>query len=298
MPHKSTKAERRVLKKALKKAQKKLRKSERRARRRETAIRAEFARERVLYDAMLSTVQVAQTDAVNRARCVLRAAKSKVAAIAAAEAWRAAKPHSRHKGTARGYVLGAIRAAVRKELPGVSCAVADVNRRPVRRVVDYTEATAKRILEAEQPHIQVQGWCRLLKRKCSNKPNDQGYVPLTVQNTSGGTTHTLLHHVVQVAGGASHLVANASLDTSHLCENRRCTVFEHLHSESPVANNRRKNCAAWVDCPTCPVPLVVCRHDPVCIRYHERYANMEALVEASDAAPGHRASREQIKTDR
>jgi hypothetical protein len=53
--------------------------------------------------------------------------------------------------------------------------------------------------------------------------------------------------------------------------------------ETAVRNNGRKNCIVYVDCPHgdegCGLKLIVCEHDPICIKHAEGYETWEEFLE-------------------
>jgi homing endonuclease-like protein len=65
---------------------------------------------------------------------------------------------------------------------------------------------------------------------------------------------------------------------SHRCHNPKCAIPSHVVVESATANNNRKGCRVWVDCPHgCEEKILVCEHTPSCIRYVPGYESWEAF---------------------
>lgn len=51
---------------------------------------------------------------------------------------------------------------------------------------------------------------------------------------------------------------------SHLCHNKSCCNYEHLHIETSKINMSRQKCYHSFTC-ECGITTVICKHDPVCI---------------------------------
>lgn len=70
--------------------------------------------------------------------------------------------------------------------------------------------------------------------------------------------------------------------SSHRCLERRCFNPSHIVYESAEANNARKNCLVWIECPhtdeDCERVAFVCPHNPPCIKYREGFATQENLL--------------------
>lgn len=56
---------------------------------------------------------------------------------------------------------------------------------------------------------------------------------------------------------------------SHLCGKAACVQSGHVVFESREANEARKRCVPWVDCPHggCGLKVAVCKHVPPCLLY-------------------------------
>ncbi len=98
-----------------------------------------------------------------------------------------------------------------------------------------------------------------LSTKAPTKNN--GYIQANLPNGK----KALIHHLSIIADGRKDDLANPDLEVSHLCHHRNCFNPEHLHMEDKEANNRRKNCLIYIQCPCCDCYILVCRHNPGCV---------------------------------
>ena len=113
------------------------------------------------------------------------------------------------------------------------------------------------------------GWCQLV----TLAPTKQGgYVQVSFE---GANKFMMLQQVVAAAN--NQYLVEESDQCSHLCHEPLCKVPSHVVVESREQNNQRKGCLVWVDCLHCCRPIVVCPHEPRCIKYSPRYANQEQL---------------------
>ena len=87
-----------------------------------------------------------------------------------------------------------------------------------------------------------------------------GYVQLSWEGVNKLTT---LGEVLAWVNGCS--VFPGVLQASHLCDQPRCTILEHVVVETTTANNSRKNCGILVDCAHCDMKYLACPHNPRCI---------------------------------
>jgi hypothetical protein len=112
------------------------------------------------------------------------------------------------------------------------------------------------------------GWCKFttLQPSASGK-----YVQVSYQ---GCNKFAVLQQVLLWADGKDVM---QDQHASHLCNNRLCTIRGHITPESPEQNNARKGCRVWVDCPHCPMKLLLCTHNPPCIKYAQGFADMGDL---------------------
>jgi Zinc-binding loop region of homing endonuclease len=84
----------------------------------------------------------------------------------------------------------------------------------------------------------------------------------------------------EMLGWAAGLRAKPLEQISHLCCNPKCTIPSHVIFESAAANNRRKGCKVWVDCPHkgCSEKIIVCDHSPSCIKYVPGYETWDEFL--------------------
>jgi hypothetical protein len=76
-----------------------------------------------------------------------------------------------------------------------------------------------------------------------------------------------MHHVLALAN--MRRLPEADEEASHLCNNTKCMVFEHVVWEPKLNNQQRKNCPIWTDCSHeehCMKKVWVCSHEPPCIK--------------------------------
>jgi Zinc-binding loop region of homing endonuclease len=139
----------------------------------------------------------------------------------------------------------------------------------IARLEFSTYPEKARELLGRQP-FKVEGWCKLVNKAPTK---EGGYIQLSDR---GANKFAILQEVVCWAGG-KYLVGKND-QASHLCNHRACKVPEHLAVESAIKNNARKNCRVWVNCPHCPKKIIVCIHDPVCIKFCEGFDSMEDLT--------------------
>lgn len=133
--------------------------------------------------------------------------------------------------------------------------------------------------------FQAMTECRLILNKLPVGPMEGWCKPTTLQPSAGGkyaqvsyqgcNKIAILQHVVLWADGLD--VINDQ-HASHLCNNRLCTTRHHVIPESPEQNNARKGCRVWVDCPHCPKKILVCLHNPPCIKYAQGFDDMAHLI--------------------
>jgi hypothetical protein len=93
-----------------------------------------------------------------------------------------------------------------------------------------------------------------------------GYVQLSWR---GANKFCTLGEMLGWAQGINTTTGCREAQISHLCHNPKCVIPSHVVLESPVENNRRKNCLVWVNCPHdgCEEKVFVCTHSPPCIKY-------------------------------
>lgn len=105
------------------------------------------------------------------------------------------------------------------------------------------------------------GWCRITKKVPTK---DDGYVQISFH----ALNKAMCLHNLACARQNGPPPLDAS-EASHLCGRTRCFNPEHLVWESTRANNLRKGCPVWVDCPheACGLKVNCCTHNPPCIKY-------------------------------
>ena len=122
-----------------------------------------------------------------------------------------------------------------------------------------------------KPGFITEGWCELSLLKPS-KIN--GYAQVSAE---GANKFACLEHIVLWAGGG---FLGGGQQVSHLCARPQCLRSDHVIAESPVANNRRKNCLVWIDCHNCKdKKVLVCQHTPVCVKFCSAFTSMADLME-------------------
>jgi hypothetical protein len=131
---------------------------------------------------------------------------------------------------------------------------------------------AREVLDWYRRKASAVGWC-LSSSLAPSK--DDGYLQVS---WAGVNKLCTLSEVVAVAGGSVRAIAGAQ--ASHLCHNRRCMVEQHVVFESIVANNSRKGCLVWMECPHegCTRLIRLCTHAPPCIKYHEQFSSQEDFL--------------------
>lgn len=102
---------------------------------------------------------------------------------------------------------------------------------------------------------------------------DDGYVQLS---EGGANKFAVLQEVVLWSGGVAK--KSPSDQCSHLCGKTRCLEVDHICSEDIRINNGRKGCLVWVGCPHCHLAILVCEHEPVCVKYHLGYVSQEDFL--------------------
>jgi len=126
-------------------------------------------------------------------------------------------------------------------------------------------ARAQEYLES-LTNVVPKGYCI----ECQLKPSKEGGY---IQVSSGGANKfCVLGEMVAWAKGVRPTQED---QVSHLCHRPTCVVPAHVTIESARANNARKGCRVWVDCPHCPLKIFICDHQPACIRYAPGYSTWE-----------------------
>jgi len=123
----------------------------------------------------------------------------------------------------------------------------------------------------ESLEVVRNGFCYDTKLKPSK---ENGYIQLSWK---GANKFCVLGEMLVWAAGKK--VTNPDDQVSHRCHNPKCTIPAHVLVESTAANNGRKGCIVWVNCPHgCPEKILVCTHNPRCIRYVPGYDSWEAFL--------------------
>lgn len=106
--------------------------------------------------------------------------------------------------------------------------------------------------------VVTDGWCRRVQLV----GNQHGYP----QPSYWGANHIAeVHHLVLWADGLDIAPGDQG---SHLCHRVNCKTLGHVTSEDIFANNHRKGCVVWSDCPCgSGKKYLICRSRPPCIKY-------------------------------
>jgi hypothetical protein len=115
-----------------------------------------------------------------------------------------------------------------------------------------------------------EGWCELCKLAPSK---EKGYIQLSY---GGANKFAMLQEVVLWAAGVTKGKGD---HCSHLCCKPLCTIVGHVCGEDPKKNNERKGCVVWVDCPHCGLKILVCPHEPKCIKFAPGFSSWEAFLQ-------------------
>ena len=118
-------------------------------------------------------------------------------------------------------------------------------------------------------HFTVDGFCKL----SSLKPTKEGgYIQIS---WGGANKFCVLQELVLWSQGVSF--KDAGDQCSHLCGRPRC--LEHVCKESVAKNNQRKGCVVWWDCPHCELKILICQHNPPCIKYAPGFASWDDFLQ-------------------
>lgn len=115
------------------------------------------------------------------------------------------------------------------------------------------------------------GWCDRVKL-ASNKPTGKGYLQVSYW---GANHFALLHRVSLWADGKTLQVGE---EASHRCPYTDCKTVGHVTPEDATANQARKNCLVWTDCPCGTGKFLICTHSPVCIKYCAGYTSAQDFL--------------------
>jgi hypothetical protein len=130
--------------------------------------------------------------------------------------------------------------------------------------VDY----ARKILDGLP--IEQGGWCELVTHQPTKRG---GYIQVSY---GGANKFASLQEVVLWADGK--VLLSRGDQCSHRCHSPRCRVVGHVISESAVENNARKGCLVWIKCHHCDKYILVCMHDPCCIKTVPGFKTLEDFL--------------------
>jgi hypothetical protein len=119
--------------------------------------------------------------------------------------------------------------------------------------------------------VEDDGFCKISKLKPSK---DGGYVQLS---WGGANKFAVLQEVLLWARGV--ILEGNGDQCSHLCGKTLCTLPKHICKESAEKNNNRKGCVVWWDCPHCPKKILICCHEPKCIKFAPGFATWEDFLQ-------------------
>lgn len=114
--------------------------------------------------------------------------------------------------------------------------------------------------------FQVEGWCWLSTLAPSK---EGGYVQVS---HGGANKFAVLQEVVLWGEGREVCLGHQA---SHLCAHSTCFKRGHIVSEEEQANQARRYCMVWVDCPHCSLKIRVCQHVPMCIKFCAGYLDKD-----------------------
>lgn len=129
-------------------------------------------------------------------------------------------------------------------------------------------ALCRKILEGLD--YEVRGFCRCCKLKPTK---ESGYVQIS---WGGANKFCVLEDLVLWARG---VMKSEGDQCSHLCCEPLCMCPEHICTESAQENNLRKGCVVWWDCPHCPQKILICQHQPPCIKYVPGYLSWNNFLQ-------------------
>lgn len=122
--------------------------------------------------------------------------------------------------------------------------------------------------------VVTDGWCERVNHAGNKQKGKDGYLQVSYW---GANHFAVLHRVLLWAEGKD---LRAGEEASHLCHHTNCKTVGHVTSEDATANNARKNCVVWMDCP-CEVgkKLLICTHSPPCIKYVPGFTSQEHFLQ-------------------
>jgi hypothetical protein len=130
-------------------------------------------------------------------------------------------------------------------------------------------ALCRKILEGLDSRGDI-GFCRVCKLVPTK---ENGYVQVS---WGGANKFCVLEELLLWSQGVTLVDGH---QCSHLCCEPLCLLPEHVCSESCKNNNLRKGCLVWVDCPHCSLKILVCKHEPSCIKFCPGFGSWSEFVE-------------------
>jgi hypothetical protein len=92
----------------------------------------------------------------------------------------------------------------------------------------------------------------------------------------GANKFCTVEELVLWAGGV--IKKDKNDQCSHLCGKPLCLEVSDICLESATANNLRKGCPVWVDCPHCGLKIFVCTHQPACRKFCSGFDSWEDFL--------------------
>lgn len=162
------------------------------------------------------------------------------------------------------------------ELAEIAVSLADVAKERVVLLLSRNPDMAHTVLlDVRKNGTIPSGWC-VLSTMAPTKAS--GYIQVSAM---GANKFATLEELCLWSTGRTRGPRD---DCSHLCGQPSCTLPGHIVSELAQLNQIRKGCIVWVYCPHAECRLarkviVVCPHQPHCIKYCEDYASYADFLE-------------------
>lgn len=147
---------------------------------------------------------------------------------------------------------------------------ADVSKEKVILLLSSNPDMARSVLEDVRRNGTIpSGWCVLSTMAPTKK---DGYIQVSAM---GANKFATLEELCLWCRGQTR---GPKDDCSHLCGRPSCVLPGHIVSELADVNQIRKGCIVWVYCPHAECRearkvILVCPHQPHCIKYCEDYAS-------------------------